>query len=137
MGKRQNLHVAKQTGSRLISKGNQHRFQMDFSTVNWGSFWLRVFYSSTPVRHQCSLCLAVFKKYPLHYMQCARDLQEAEFLDLLRSTFLELAGNAPFDAFISDRTKKLQPLVVASFTPELVSQGAGLSSLYLRLKVAF
>ncbi|XP_038587311.1 zinc finger protein 37-like isoform X2 [Micropterus salmoides] len=82
----------------------------------------------------------VFQKCPVQELQCPRDLQEADFLDLLRSTFPQLAGhNKPFDVFKSDRSKRLQPLEVKTLTPEEIFRsirltGAGYSALYIRLK---
>lgn len=67
-------------------------------------------------------------------------MQEADFLDLLRSTFPQLAAQEPFDVFTTDRTKRLQPLRVKTLTPEEICRsirltGAGNSALYIRLKV--
>ncbi|XP_044039816.1 zinc finger protein 37-like isoform X2 [Siniperca chuatsi] len=81
----------------------------------------------------------VYKKYPLQELQCPRGLQEADFLDLLRSTFPQLAAEKPFDVFTSDRTRRLQPLKVKTLTPEEIYRsirltGAGNSALYIRLK---
>uniref|UniRef100_A0A3Q3A3A0 Zinc finger protein 287-like n=1 Tax=Kryptolebias marmoratus TaxID=37003 RepID=A0A3Q3A3A0_KRYMA len=76
----------------------------------------------------------VFKKYPFHELECPCGLQEDEFLNLLRSIFPPLASDKPFDFFITDRTKKLYPLKVESFTPEQVSKAVGNSALYIRLK---
>uniref|UniRef100_A0AAQ6IUR5 C2H2-type domain-containing protein n=1 Tax=Anabas testudineus TaxID=64144 RepID=A0AAQ6IUR5_ANATE len=85
------------------------------------------------------LSTSVFKKYPAHQLQCPCGLQEADFLNLLRSTFPQLAADQPFDTFITDKSKKLQPLKVKTLTPEEItgfirSSGAGHSSLYIRLK---
>ncbi|XP_038587317.1 zinc finger protein 37-like isoform X3 [Micropterus salmoides] len=87
-------------------------------------------------------CLSknVFQKYPVQELQCPRGLQEADFLDLLRSTFPQLAGdNKPFEVFKSDRSRRLQPLEVKTLTPEEIFRsirltGAGYSALYIRLK---
>ncbi|XP_045921409.1 uncharacterized protein LOC123980886 isoform X2 [Micropterus dolomieu] len=82
----------------------------------------------------------VFQKCPVQELQCPRGLQEADFLDLLRSTFPQLAGhNKPFNVFKSDRSKRLQPLEVKTLTPEEIFRsirltGAGYSALYIRLK---
>lgn len=79
--------------------------------------------------------VSVFKKYPFHELECPGGLQEVEFLKLLRSTLPPLAFDKPFEFFITDRTKRLFPLRVDSFTPEQVSKAAGNSALYIRLKV--
>ncbi|XP_054457534.1 zinc finger protein 37-like [Anoplopoma fimbria] len=81
----------------------------------------------------------VFKKYPVQEVRCPRGLQEEDFLDLLRSTFPQLAAQRPFDVFTSDRTKTLQPLRVETLTPEEICRsirlsGGGNSALYIRLK---
>ncbi|XP_037541525.1 uncharacterized protein LOC119418297 [Nematolebias whitei] len=70
----------------------------------------------------------------VHELQCPCGLQEADFLNLLKSTFPALAAERPIEPFITDRTKKLHPLMVESFTPEQVCRAAGYSALYLRLK---
>lgn len=80
-------------------------------------------------------CVPVFKKYPFHELECPGGLQEVQFLNLLRSTLPPLAFDKPFEFFITDRTKRLIPLRVESFTPEQVSKAAGNSALYIRLKV--
>lgn len=81
-----------------------------------------------------------FQNCPVQDLKCPRGLQEADFLDLLRSTFPELAGNKPFDMFTIDRSRALRPLRVETLTPEKIvktikSTGAGKSALYIRLKV--
>ncbi|XP_072232025.1 uncharacterized protein [Leuresthes tenuis] len=76
----------------------------------------------------------VYKKYRLHTVKCVPGLREPDFLNLLRTTFPQLAAGRPFEIFITDRTKKLRPLKVESLTPEQVSSAAGSSSLYIRLK---
>ncbi|XP_044197854.1 uncharacterized protein LOC122974068 isoform X1 [Thunnus albacares] len=81
----------------------------------------------------------VFQKYPLQELRCPLGLQESDFLDLLRSTFPQLAARQPFDVFTCDRTKRLQPLTVKTLTPEEIDRtirsiGAGTSALYIRLK---
>ncbi|XP_051260074.1 zinc finger protein 37 isoform X2 [Dicentrarchus labrax] len=81
----------------------------------------------------------VFRKCPVQELQCPRGLQEADFLDLLRSTFPQLAAQKPLDFFTTDRTKRLQPLRVTTVTPEEIDRsirltGAGNSALYIRLK---
>lgn len=97
-------------------------------------------YSDPTIRLLFGFCLPVFKKYPLHELQCPRDLQEADFLNLLRSTFPQLAADQTFDIFMTDKSRKLQPLIVNALTPEEIfrtirSTGAGNSALYIRLKV--
>ncbi|XP_071400437.1 zinc finger protein 835-like [Centroberyx affinis] len=82
----------------------------------------------------------VFKKCPVQEVKCPRGLREADFLDLLRSSFPQLAGgNKPFDLFTADRSRKLQPLKLKTLTPEEIhrsirSSGAGKSALYIRRK---
>ncbi|KAK2863400.1 hypothetical protein Q5P01_002933 [Channa striata] len=79
-------------------------------------------------------------KYPVQKLRFPRGLQEKEFLNLLRSTFPEIPeGNQPFDAFLTDKLRKLQPLKVKTLTPEEISKsikstGKGGSALYIRLK---
>ncbi|XP_026177641.1 uncharacterized protein LOC113138951 isoform X2 [Mastacembelus armatus] len=75
-----------------------------------------------------------FRKYPLQDLQCPRGLQEADFLNLLRSTFPQLAPDQPFDVLITDRSRRLQPLTVETLTPEEIINSPGNSSLYIRLK---
>ncbi|XP_041842198.1 uncharacterized protein LOC121640481 [Melanotaenia boesemani] len=81
------------------------------------------------------LSKAVYKKYPLHKLKCPCGLQEADFVNLLKSTFPQLADDRPYDLFKTSWAKKLQPLEVETFTPEEVSMTAGTSSIYIRLKV--
>lgn len=82
-------------------------------------------------------------KSSVQELQCPRDLQEAEFLDLLRSTFPQLAeNNRAFHIFKSDRSRKLQRLKVKALIPKEIfrtmrSTGVGKTLLYLRLKVPF
>lgn len=59
-------------------------------------------------------------------------MSEMDFLKLLRSTFPKLRA---FETFSCDRSGKLLPLHVKSFTPELIYTAAGTSALYIRLKV--
>ncbi|KAG7232590.1 hypothetical protein INR49_008363 [Caranx melampygus] len=85
------------------------------------------------------LSTRVFQTYPMRELRCPCGLQEADFLDLLRSTFPQLAANEPFDIFWSDRSRLLKPLKVKALTPEEISStikstGAGKSPLYIRLK---
>uniref|UniRef100_UPI0037E915FF zinc finger protein 37-like n=1 Tax=Semicossyphus pulcher TaxID=241346 RepID=UPI0037E915FF len=87
------------------------------------------------------LSKSVFQKSPVQDLQCPRGLQEADFLDLLRSSFPQLADRKLFDFFTSDRSKRLQPLSVTTLTPEEICRsirlsGAGKSALYIRLKTA-
>ncbi|XP_078138427.1 uncharacterized protein LOC144538179 [Centroberyx gerrardi] len=82
----------------------------------------------------------VFKKCPVQEVKCPRGLQEADFLDLLSSSFPQLAGrNKLFDLFTTDRSRRLQPLKLKTLTPEEIDRsvksiGAGNSALYVRLK---
>lgn len=90
--------------------------------------------------HLTSFSLSVFQKCRVQELQCPRGLQEAEFLDLLGSTFPQLASRTPFDVFTSDRSRRLQPLNVTTRTAEEIIRsirqaGAGNSALYIRLKV--
>ncbi|XP_039677891.1 uncharacterized protein LOC120572638 [Perca fluviatilis] len=78
-------------------------------------------------------------KSPMKHLRVPRGLQEADFLDLLRSTFPQLIG--PFDAFTTDATRKLTPLAARSLMPEEIrrsirSSGKGRSALYVRVKAA-
>ncbi|XP_072232033.1 uncharacterized protein [Leuresthes tenuis] len=82
---------------------------------------------------------AVFQKSPLQDLSCPGGLQESDFLELLRSTFPQLAAGEPFDLFITDKSRRLQPLQVKSLTPEEVFstiRSSGNSALYIRLKTA-
>ncbi|MEQ2235800.1 hypothetical protein ILYODFUR_005897 [Ilyodon furcidens] len=76
----------------------------------------------------------VLKKYKLHKLQCPREMKEADFLRLLKSTLPKLAAQTYFETFKSDQHRQLLPLNVTSFTPELLSAAAGNSALYIRLK---
>ncbi|XP_041820702.1 uncharacterized protein LOC121626322 isoform X2 [Chelmon rostratus] len=83
------------------------------------------------------LSVYIFKKYPVQEVRCPLDLQEEDFLDLLRSTFPQLAARKLFDIFISDRSRRLQPLRVKTLTPEEIYRSissSGHSALYIRLK---
>ncbi|XP_070711241.1 uncharacterized protein [Pempheris klunzingeri] len=77
---------------------------------------------------------SVFQKYPLQQVRCPCDLQEEDFLDLLRSSFPQLAAQEPFDVFMTDRSRRLHPLRVETLTPEEVHRVTGGSALYIRLK---
>ncbi|XP_053199211.1 uncharacterized protein LOC128383644 [Scomber japonicus] len=79
----------------------------------------------------------VFQKYPLQELQCPLGLQEADFLDLLRSTFPQLAADKPFDIFTTNNSRRLQPLSVETLTPEQIHnsiKSMGNSALYIKLK---
>ncbi|KAM9328586.1 uncharacterized protein KZ484_019981 isoform 2-T2 [Pholidichthys leucotaenia] len=79
----------------------------------------------------------VSQKSPLLNMRCPRGLQEAEFLDLLRTTFPQLSVDQPLEFFISDINRKLQPLEVESMSPEEIYRAissARNTTLYIRLK---
>ncbi|XP_030608832.1 uncharacterized protein LOC115796606 [Archocentrus centrarchus] len=81
----------------------------------------------------------VFKKYPLQDLRCPRGLQEDDFLDLLRSTFPQLANDESLDFFISSRNRKLRPLKVDPRTPEEIYKAIGScghSALYITPKAA-
>ena len=84
------------------------------------------------------VCVSVYKKYPVRELRCPRDLQEPDFLDLLRSTFPQLAAQKPFDVLTSDRSKRLHPLRLETLTPEEIYRSVrstGHSALYIQLKV--
>lgn len=72
---------------------------------------------------------------PVLELQCPCGLHEADFLDMLRSTFPQLAPQKLFDFFTIDRTKTLQPLRVKMLTPEELYRTARHSAIYIRLKV--
>ncbi|XP_023201344.1 zinc finger protein 37-like isoform X1 [Xiphophorus maculatus] len=81
----------------------------------------------------------VFQKNPIQNFSCPRDLQESDFLDLLRSSVPQLAAGEPFDLFITDTSRKLHPLRVSALTPEEIYRTirtSGNSALYVRLKTA-
>uniref|UniRef100_A0A3Q3IYT6 C2H2-type domain-containing protein n=1 Tax=Monopterus albus TaxID=43700 RepID=A0A3Q3IYT6_MONAL len=87
------------------------------------------------------LSSSVFKKYPVQELRCPRGLREVDFLDLLRSTFPQLAANKPFDIFTADRSRRLHPMKVKSLTPEEICRamrctGMGNWVLYIRLKTS-
>ncbi|KAK2899465.1 zinc finger protein 37-like [Channa argus] len=66
---------------------------------------------------------------------CPPGLQEADFMNLLRSTFPQLAADKPFDIFAPDRKRRLQLLNLETLTPEAICWNrAGKSTLYIRLK---
>ncbi|XP_004079625.2 zinc finger protein 37 [Oryzias latipes] len=79
----------------------------------------------------------VFRKYPVKDLRCPRGLQEAPFLDLLRSRFPQLASGAPFDLFVTDNSRRLRALQVPALTPEQIHRtirSGGNSALYIRLR---
>ncbi|XP_071315009.1 zinc finger protein 62 homolog [Trachinotus anak] len=81
----------------------------------------------------------VLKKCPLLKLRCPQGLQEADFLDLLRSTFPQLGGdNKPFDIFTSNKRRRLKRLKLKAVTPQEIhrhiSSGGGASTLFIRLK---
>ncbi|XP_034020351.1 zinc finger protein 2-like isoform X2 [Thalassophryne amazonica] len=74
-------------------------------------------------------------------VQCPRGLQEAEFLDLLRSSFPQMDGDKRFDVFTTDGNKTLHPLKLKTLSPEeihrsLWSAGLMTSPLYIKLKAS-
>jgi len=78
----------------------------------------------------------VFQRYPLLELQCPVGLKEAQFLDLLRSTFPQLNHKA-FD-FLAGRGRKIKAMNVENLTPEEICRtirSSGGSVLYIRLKV--
>lgn len=71
-------------------------------------------------------------------LTCLRGMDEARFLDHLRSVFPQLSG--PFDTFTSDASRKLTPLRVKTLAPAdiheaIKSTGKGRSALYIRAQV--
>ncbi|GLD69456.1 zinc finger protein basonuclin-2-like protein, partial [Lates japonicus] len=82
----------------------------------------------------------VLKKCPMLRLKCPRGLLEAEFLDLLRSTFPQLAGdNKPFDILTSNKRRRLQHLKLKTVTAEEIHRklscaGWGTSTVFIRLK---
>ncbi|XP_062301146.1 zinc finger protein 250-like [Scomber scombrus] len=108
--------------------------------------------SNTKTRHSLQLRVCLLKdmqisvlskrayKHRVQKLNCPRGLTEADFLDLLRFIFPELPeGDRPFDAFLTDKCKRLQPLRVKTLTPEEIlrsikSTGKGGSALYIQLK---
>ncbi|XP_045921448.1 uncharacterized protein LOC123980900 [Micropterus dolomieu] len=76
-------------------------------------------------------------KLPIQEMQCPRGLQEADFLDLLRSTLPQLADQKQFDFCTFGRRRRLQPLTVNTLTPEEIYKrliDARKTYLFIRLK---
>ncbi|XP_017294929.1 zinc finger protein 287 isoform X6 [Kryptolebias marmoratus] len=81
----------------------------------------------------------VFMKSPIQDLKCPLGLPEADFLDLLRSTFPQLANGEPFDLFLTTKNRRLRPLKVKRVTPEEIDsaiRSSGHSALYVRLKSA-
>jgi len=81
------------------------------------------------------------KKCPSLTLRCPPGLQEADFLDLLRSAVPQLAGDdKPFDILTSDKRRRLKPLKLKTVTPEEILKniggtGLGRSAVHIRLKV--
>ncbi|KAM9425633.1 uncharacterized protein KZ484_011515 [Pholidichthys leucotaenia] len=75
-----------------------------------------------------------FSESPVHDLRVPRGLQEADFLDLLRSAFPQLGGGDPLEVLANCRRRTLEPLNLESLTPEEVAMAAGSSALYIRLK---
>ncbi|XP_030609514.1 uncharacterized protein LOC115797156 isoform X2 [Archocentrus centrarchus] len=83
------------------------------------------------------ISLTAFQTYPVHELQCLRGLQEADFLNLLRSTFPELAPGKPLELLKSNEDGILEPLNVESLTAEEIKRAvgsAGSVTLFVRLK---
>ncbi|XP_054863820.1 zinc finger protein 260-like isoform X2 [Amphiprion ocellaris] len=77
------------------------------------------------------------KKCPILDLKCPRGLQEADFLDLLRSASAQL--DKPFDILMSDQRRRLQPVRVKTLTAEEILSDVGCIGrktpmLYVRLK---
>ncbi|MEQ2299207.1 hypothetical protein AMECASPLE_012940, partial [Ameca splendens] len=82
------------------------------------------------------LSKAVFQKSSVSVLECPRGLQELDFMDLLRSTFPQLAAGQPFDIFIAAKNRQLQSLSVKTLTPEEICsnhRSSGNLTLYIRL----
>ncbi|XP_041842125.1 zinc finger protein with KRAB and SCAN domains 7-like [Melanotaenia boesemani] len=78
---------------------------------------------------------SVFQKYPLLKLQCPGGLTPEAFLDLLRSTFPQLAGET-FD-FLTCNGRKIRLIKVESLTPEEIDKAiksAGKTVIYIRPK---
>ncbi|XP_041842106.1 zinc finger protein 497-like isoform X2 [Melanotaenia boesemani] len=61
----------------------------------------------------------VFRNTPVQDLRCPRGLQEADFLNLLKSAFPQLDGeDKTFAFFRADRSRKLQRFRVKTLTPE-------------------
>lgn len=59
-------------------------------------------------------------------------------MELLKSTFPQLAADKPFDVLTADRNRRLQPLKVELLTPEELYRAikaSGSIVLFVRLKV--
>lgn len=79
--------------------------------------------------------MLVLKKYTPHQLRCPRGLKEADFLDLLKTTFPQLAHGRPFNV-LADEGGTLEPLRLESVTPEEISRRSNRSPLlYIQLKV--
>ncbi|KAM9426146.1 uncharacterized protein KZ484_016693 isoform 2-T2 [Pholidichthys leucotaenia] len=76
----------------------------------------------------------VLRNCPVHELECPRGLPEKDFLDLLRSNIPQLGDNEPFDIFTTDRSRRLQPLLIKSLTPDEIYKATGHSALYIRRK---
>lgn len=87
------------------------------------------------------LCpLSVLKQCPILKLRCPCGLQESDFLDLLKSTFPQLAGGRTFDLLMVAKRQRLQPLTLKTLTAEDVhrftsSTAWAKSTVYIRLKV--
>ncbi|XP_068569171.1 zinc finger protein 879-like [Cebidichthys violaceus] len=81
----------------------------------------------------------VLKKCPMLRLRCPRGLREADFVELLRSSFPQLSGDdGRFDVLTSDKRRRLKPLRVKTLTAEEIHRNVGCtggkSTLYIRLK---
>lgn len=76
-------------------------------------------------------------KSTIKELQCHRTMQEADFVELLRSSFPQLAGDdKALELFKSDRSRRLQRLLVKSLAPvEIYKNNKDKTLLYVRLKV--
>lgn len=78
----------------------------------------------------------MLEKYPIVEFQCACSLKEAEFLDLLRSTFPQLAGETL--GFLAGNDANVKPIDIKNQTSDEISQSlrlAGNSFLCIQIKV--
>uniref|UniRef100_UPI0037E8D6BE zinc finger protein 37-like n=1 Tax=Semicossyphus pulcher TaxID=241346 RepID=UPI0037E8D6BE len=100
----------------------------------WDYITLRVCLLQDFKTNKLSNCVL---KTPVQEVRCRRGLMEADFLDILRSTFPHLTGQ--FDTFTVDSSRTLTQLKLKKLIPEEIqaaikSRGKGRSALYIRGK---
>lgn len=86
----------------------------------------------------CPCSLLVLQKYPLQKLRCPRDLPEADFLDLLKSTYPQLGADKPLAMFSMRRSRRLCPLKVNSLTPDEIYslvKSCNIPAVYIQQKV--